>query len=740
MNTFLPLRTQSRPYTSTRLLLFLGCAWLWLTCAGQVAAQSVSDSDLVSVASHVVLLPTGGTSFTITVSIDTKTPDIATLVIPLSYAGYSGLSVDTSVVDPATGNKGVTYRTPLGTDPIWVQRTALVDIVNKRILLGFVSFSTGLAPSTGPLVDIHFKLAASNQPGAVVLDTLTIPPSNFLSFATVEAVERVPQFAPGRICIGNDSDGDGIFGGCDNCPTVNNAAQTDSDGDGLGNACDNCPTVVNVGQQDADGDGLGDACDFCTDTDGDGFGNPGFAANTCATDNCPDDANPSQFDSDADGLGNACDNCPADANPGQADSDSDNIGDLCDNCPTAANPGQQDADGDGSGDACDVCTDTDGDGFGNPGFAANTCPVDNCPTLPNPLQEDADGDGLGDLCDNCPGVANLGQQDFDSDGDGDVCDLCTDGDSDGFGDPGFPASLCALDNCPTIFNPLQEDTDGDGVGDSCQSLFEDSVVNLIRWASADGGNDHYYAILSQWQTWLEADSIAHTLIYQGQPGYLATVLSPQENAFILTEVIQDLNPAPDDDQFYLGGRDFGICWGWSTGEPAGYLNWAKNEPNNPGIETVLSMWGPFTSNSNRVPGKWNNTLFSDYRSSLAHFWAVVEWGNLDGPLPVCGDGLHQCGEECDGQPWCNDCAIDCAQLVTGDVTGDGVVTVRDAIHLINYIFKGGPAFTPCYAVADLSADGQVNLLDLAHMINYIFRSGPAPRDACNTIGTFWSCP
>ena len=34
---------------------------------------------------------------------------------------------------------------------------------------------------------------------------------------------------------------------------------------------------------------------------------------------------------------------------------------------------------------CDLCTDTDGDGYGNPGFP-NTCAEDNCPSVPNPNQ------------------------------------------------------------------------------------------------------------------------------------------------------------------------------------------------------------------------------------------------------------------------------------------------------------------------------------------------------------------
>ena len=128
------------------------------------------------------------------------------------------------------------------------------------------------------------------------------------------------------------------------------------------------------------------------------------------------------------------------------DSDGDGILDPFDNCPTVPNPTQADFDGDGIGDACDPCTDTDADGFGNPGFPANTCPTDNCPNVYNPSQSDYDGDAIGD-----------------------ACDACTDSDADGYGDPGFPANTCPTDNCPNVYNPLQEDTDGDGIGDSCET-------------------------------------------------------------------------------------------------------------------------------------------------------------------------------------------------------------------------------------------------------------------------------
>jgi FG-GAP-like repeat/Thrombospondin type 3 repeat len=274
---------------------------------------------------------------------------------------------------------------------------------------------------------------------------------------------------------------------------------------------------------DADWDGIPNDVDPCTDTDGDGFGDPGFPGNTCPLDNCA----------------------------------------------AAANVDQRDSDGDGQGDACDPCTDVDGDGFGDASFPANICPADDCPLVANPSQSDADADGIGDLCDscndvdrdgfadtvtdltrcaadNCPGIFNPGQEDRDHNGVGDLCDSCSDSDGDGFGDPGGTLVSCALDNCPTVPNPGQEDTNGDGSGDACQpSLALDGIVQ-------DGGET------------LEVRAVAHDP--QGDP------LDGTISVFGTNRVVVDLpdfaaNPSCSDifEPDHVAGR--GIGFAYSDGSP-----------------------------------------------------------------------------------------------------------------------------------------------------------------------------
>jgi aminopeptidase YwaD len=63
--------------------------------------------------------------------------------------------------------------------------------------------------------------------------------------------------------------------------------------------------------------------------------------------------------------------------------------------------------------------------------------------------------------------------------------------------------------------------------------------------------------------------------------------------------------------------------------------------------------------------------------------------------------------------------------VPGDANGDGSINVGDAVWLVNYIFRGGPAPQPLTA-GDANCDQTINIGDAVYIVNYIFRNGPPP--------------
>jgi len=61
----------------------------------------------------------------------------------------------------------------------------------------------------------------------------------------------------------------------------------------------------------------------------------------------------------------------------------------------------------------------------------------------------------------------------------------------------------------------------------------------------------------------------------------------------------------------------------------------------------------------------------------------------------------------------------------GDANGDLQKNIGDAVFLINYVFKSGPAPIPLF-VGDTNCDSKVNVGDVVYMINFVFKGGNSP--------------
>ncbi len=113
-------------------------------------------------------------------------------------------------------------------------------------------------------------------------------------------------------------------------------------------------------------------------------------------------------------------------------------------------------------------------------------------------------------------------------------------------------------------------------------------------------------------------------------------------------------------------------------------------------------------------GDWLGPYNSGETVMAGHTWTTA------GTQSVSVKVKDQYDEE---SPWSEPTTIEL--VARGDANGDGDINIGDAVHLINYIFKGGDAPEPLEA-GDSNCDAADNIGDAVYLINYIFKSGPAP--------------
>ncbi len=269
----------------------------------------------------------------------------------------------------------------------------------------------------------------------------------------------------------------------------------------------------------------------------------------------------------------------------------------------------------------------------------------------------------------------------DSDGDGvpDATDNCisvpnpgqADGDGDGVGD------VC--DNCPTISNAGQADGDGDGVGDICDNC--PLLPNPLQ-ADSDGdgagdGCDNCPGLPNPGQSDTDGDGVGDVCDNCPTVG----------------------NPGQAD------GDSDGV--GTACDNCPTIANSGQSDVDSDGL-------GDDCDNCKVDANPFQEDVDGDLVGDSCDNCLTV-------PNPAQTDtDMDGIGDDCDT----SGCAC-----IPGDADGNGIITISDAVFVINYIFGGGP--TPCNG--DANCDCIITISDAVFLINYIFGGGPAPCDCATFI-------
>jgi hypothetical protein len=144
----------------------------------------------------------------------------------------------------------------------------------------------------------------------------------------------------------------------------------------------------------------------------------------------------------------------------------------------------------------------------------------------------------------------------------------------------------------------------------------------------NGTNGHFYRPISQGTTYTNARAAALNTTFKGQQGYLVTITSADEDAFVFNNVPQTniwfaLTDEAVEGQWRIdAGPEAGTLIKTSNGQFAGniqgqYNNWAGGEPNNSGNEDYAVT-------------KWNGSQWNDLPNGFNCPY-VIEYGTWTNP-------------------------------------------------------------------------------------------------------------
>jgi hypothetical protein len=139
----------------------------------------------------------------------------------------------------------------------------------------------------------------------------------------------------------------------------------------------------------------------------------------------------------------------------------------------------------------------------------------------------------------------------------------------------------------------------------------------------NGVNGHFYRPISTTATYLNARTLASQQTFKGQQGYLVTITSADEDAFIFNNVPQTniwfaLSDAASEARWTIdAGPEAGTLIKINNGQlngniPGQYNNWAPGEPNDSGNEDyAVTKWGG-GSQWNDLPNHFSNPYVVEF--------------------------------------------------------------------------------------------------------------------------------
>jgi len=148
-------------------------------------------------------------------------------------------------------------------------------------------------------------------------------------------------------------------------------------------------------------------------------------------------------------------------------------------------------------------------------------------------------------------------------------------------------------------------------------------------------NGHIYEFVTSGASWTQARALAESRRLAGNPGYLATITSDAEMAFVKKAYTDGVLKG---DSIWLGASDAAVegQWRWVTGPDAGATIaqnlWVAGEPNNSGDEDYGAL-GYFGRGMNDLPDRENAPWIAGY---------LVEYSGgaaVEGSVAVTGTGL-----------------------------------------------------------------------------------------------------